>query len=255
VNASDHGQPTSNRGFASNGGARKARVFISYKRNAEPDETIAAQVCEALSRRHLPFMDRMIGVGTKWAGRIEAELHSSDFVITFLSEHSVVSEMVLAEIETAHMLAKGNAGRPVIIPVRLAYHEPLQYPLSAYLNSIQYAFWGGDEDTPRLLEELVRAISGGGLAGRDSRPADGTGGGDDPVPPPSPSPSAQPVPLEMPEGTMNPESLFYRPRLSDSIATEAITQPGVTITIKGPRQMGKSSLLIRTAASASLRMS
>ncbi len=39
-------------------------------------------------------------------------------------------------------------------------------------------------------------------------------------------------------------------RKEDAPALETIARQGVTITIKGPRQMGKSSLLIRTAAAA-----
>jgi hypothetical protein len=67
---------------------------------------------------------------------------------------------------------------------------------------------------------------------------------------PQPLPQAQPLSLEMPEGTMETESWFYVERKSDGVAQAAIERQGVTITIKGPRQMGKSSLLIRTIAAA-----
>lgn len=59
-----------------------------------------------------------------------------------------------------------------------------------------------------------------------------------------------PLKLEKPEGTMNPGSPFYIERPSDRIALESIPEDGVTITIKGPRQMGKSSLLLRTREAA-----
>ncbi len=52
--------------------------------------------------------------------------------------------------------------------------------------------------------------------------------------------------LEPPEGTMDPHSPFYVERAADALAGATIAHPGVTITIKGPRQMGKSSLLNRT---------
>ena len=71
---------------------------------------------------------------------------------------------------------------------------------------------------------------------------------------PRPLPAAQPVSLklslEMPEGTIDLESQFYVDRSVDAIALDTIGRQGVTITIKGPRQMGKSSLLIRTMAAA-----
>lgn len=44
---------------------------------------------------------------------------------------------------------------------------------------------------------------------------------------------------------MDPRSPLYVERPSDALAGATIRQPGVTITIKGPRQMGKSSLLYR----------
>jgi hypothetical protein len=54
------------------------------------------------------------------------------------------------------------------------------------------------------------------------------------------------APLEAPEGTMRPDSPFYIERLpADRIALDAIDRNGETITIKGPRQVGKSSLLGR----------
>jgi len=68
---------------------------------------------------------------------------------------------------------------------------------------------------------------------------------------PLPLASAQPLRLEMPEGTMDPQSALYVSRPEDDIALNAVTRQGVTLTIKGPRQMGKSSLLMRTMAAAS----
>src|SRR5690242_20638517 len=56
--------------------------------------------------------------------------------------------------------------------------------------------------------------------------------------------------LEPPEGTMNTQSAFYIERATDSIVLKTIQRQGVTITIKGPRQMGKSSLLIRAKEAA-----
>lgn len=65
-----------------------------------------------------------------------------------------------------------------------------------------------------------------------------------------PLPQAPALILEMPEGTMDPQSAFYIERSFDKVALGAIARQGVTITIKGPRQMGKSSLLVRTCQAA-----
>ncbi|MBN1220782.1 MAG: AAA-like domain-containing protein [Anaerolineae bacterium] len=229
----------------------RTAIFINYKRNVDPDEAVAAQIYQALSQRHRVFIDQTMLVGERWAGRIEAELRRADFIITILSANSIHSEMIEAEIAKAHRLAQ-QQGRPVILPVRLAYRKPFQYPLSAYLDSLNWAFWQGPEDTPRLIEELSQAIAGGQL------PIDEQGKTklltvETHAALTTPPPAAQPIGvaggrsirLEMPEGTMDPESKFYIERAGDRIALEAIERQGVTITIKAPRQMGKSSLLMR----------
>jgi hypothetical protein len=224
----------------------RVRIFISYKRNVTPDEQVAIEVFRALSEQpqYDVFIDQTMLVGTEWAKRIEEELHRSDYLISFLSENSVRSEMVLAEIETAHHLGKRN-GSPRILPVRLAYQEAFVYPLSAYLNPLNWALWHTDADTPKLIEQLLQAISHGHFAPDtqsrvivSSVPPEGN------IPPPTAS--AQILPnAEAPEGTMNPESHFYIEREEDATALRLIKEQGVTVTIKGPRQMGKSSLLIR----------
>jgi hypothetical protein len=66
---------------------------------------------------------------------------------------------------------------------------------------------------------------------------------------PRPHPMAQPSDLDQPEGTMNPESQFYVKRPADAIALQEMRQGGVVV-IKAPRQMGKSSLLVRTVQAA-----
>jgi hypothetical protein len=226
----------------------RAHLFISYKHDVEPDEPVARQVFEALSQQYEVFIDKKMMVGTPWIEHIKAELHRTDFLIIFLSAESICSEMVLDEIKIAHQLAQEQAGRPAMLPVRLAYREPFQYPLSEYLNPINWAFWESEADTPRLIEELKQAVSGGALSIDEGSKAAILQVG----PPPSfPQPlvSAQPVRLihlEMPEGTMAAQSTFYVERPSDRIALGTIETQGVTLTIKAPRQMGKSSLLVRT---------
>ena len=220
-----------------------AKIFISYKRNIEPDTPVATAVFEALRKEHDVFIDQTLQVGEKWAERIQQAIKESDYLIIFLSEHSVLSEMVIAEVETAHHHGKSHDGKPAILPVRLAYDEPLVYPLSAYLNPLQWALWDKEADTPRLIAELQRAVSGGSLP-------DKTTNAKAAVPTKEEVPTAfaniQPRDLGSPEGTMPHESQFYIERDSDRDAMQALCEiKGVTITIKGPRQMGKSSLLNR----------
>ena len=228
------------------------RIFISYKRDVEPDEKVALQIKQALSPQHQVFIDQKILVGTHWAEQIEAEISNCDFMIVLLSEHSVQSEMVETEIRMAHNFAQVQAKRPTILPVRLAYRQPFGYPLSAYLNQINWAFWENEKDTPRLIEELNLAIRGGKLTIGEVQSKDNLIQESEPSLLPKPFSSAQAMQLEMPSGTIETESPFYVERPSDAKALQTIAQKGkgVTIVIKGARQVGKSSLLIRTMNSA-----
>jgi hypothetical protein len=49
---------------------------------------------------------------------------------------------------------------------------------------------------------------------------------------------------------MDPASRFYVEREGDALCQTYIAEQGVTITIKAPRQLGKSSLLVRTTERA-----
>ena len=228
----------------------RARIFISYRRNAQPDEGLAQKLYEALSQQHDVFIDREMVVGTDWQQRINAELTVCDFLIPLLSENSAHSEMVEYEISQTHHLSVTQNGRPRILPIRVAYTQPFDYPLSAYLNHINWAVWNSEADTKSLIAELLIAIGGGELSLADVsakmaalQPA--------PIADlPRPRAFADPTQLERPDGTMDPESRFYIERPGDATCQREIQRTGVTIAIKAPRQMGKSSLLVRAAAQA-----
>lgn len=221
-----------------------AKIFISYKRNIEPDTPVATAVYEALRENHEVFIDRTLQVGQKWAERIQSAIKDADYFISFLSPHSVNSEMVIGEVDTAHQHGKAT-GKPAILPVRLDFNEPLVYPLSAYLNPLQWAIWSSNEDTPKLIAELRGAISGGQLQADSAAVVTQPGKtGEEEVPTAFANITIRD--LVSPEGTMLQKSPFYIERETDEEALHALHESnGVTITIKGPRQMGKSSLLNR----------
>jgi len=219
-----------------------AKVFVSYKRNSDPDESVARQIFEALQRQgHQVFIDRTMTVGQQWAEEIESNVRKSDCLIVVLTSGSCHSEMVRGEVEIARDQAAKSAGVPRILPVRLAYTGPLPYPLNAWLDSLQYALWRGDTDTPRVIEELGSAIAGGSLpqSADEMAPASAEAG--------SPLHSA---PLPPPGGSLDVDDPWYIHRDSDAAALRIIAMQGVTLVIKGSRQMGKSSLLVRTLSAA-----
>src|SRR5215213_2578884 len=103
----------------------RARVFISYKRDVKPDETLALDLKSALTQAgHHTFIDQTMLLGVEWALEIERQIKKSDFLLVLLSEASAQSEMVAKEVENASKLQQ-QTGKPVIVPVRVNYPGPL----------------------------------------------------------------------------------------------------------------------------------
>jgi len=243
---------------------RKKRIFISYTPDTVPDEPLALEIARALRERHAIAINQTMLAGTQWVEWIDDQIRRSDFLVVLLSKTSVQSEMIRLEIETAHQLAQ-HQGQPQILPVRLAYPQPFQYPLNEYLTPLSCVLWRDPQDTPTLIANLQKAILNGKLTiDTDTSqqqllqttlqtPLPASLPVTSQATPPSlspPSPVAQPLTLELPEGTMDLESRFYVERRSDTKSLNAIQRQGVTIPIKGPRQMGKSSLLNRILQAA-----
>ena len=72
-----------------------AKIFISYKRNVEPDHSLAGRVSDALTQQgHEVFIDRTLTVGQEWAKEIETRVRGCDYLIVFLTAASSASQMV-----------------------------------------------------------------------------------------------------------------------------------------------------------------
>jgi hypothetical protein len=227
------------------------QLFISYKRNAVPDESLARNLYQAFVQAgHRVFIDQDLKVGVAWAAEIQRQIEASDFMLVLLSEASVHSEMVAKEVEYAHRCYQ-QAGKARLLPVRVNYTTPLPYQLSHYLDQLQYAEWRSPADGERLVRQLLEA-----LAEKES------------LLPPSPElfsskpeeawmvpqPYADPRFIETlrePSGAVRLRSEFYLEREGDDQLSQELSKPyGATITIRAPRQTGKSSLLIRGLAQA-----
>ncbi|MDP1624255.1 MAG: toll/interleukin-1 receptor domain-containing protein [bacterium] len=137
----------------------KKKIFISYKRNVEPDEPVALELFSSLSKEHDVFIDLKMMVGTKWSREIQENLLSSDFFISLISENSVKSDMVSTEIQMAYKQSRIK-GSPIILPVRLNYFEDLEYDLTAYLDSRNYLSWKNYSDTKDVISQLQQVING-----------------------------------------------------------------------------------------------
>ncbi|MEM9275847.1 MAG: AAA-like domain-containing protein [Cyanobacteria bacterium P01_F01_bin.143] len=219
------------------------KVFISY-RTQEPDISLAQKFYDHLkAAEHNPFMAaKSIPWGENWVERIDQELKSCDYFLLLLSEQSVISDMVAAELRTAKKL-QNELGKPVILPIRLnlPIDDPLNYELRSSLQTIQQKSWNSTADTSKLLEEILAVIEGE----VQLEPVD------DAIAPvvKSVAKNRPPLPvadLELPGGTMRLDSKFYIKREPwDSRCLQEIENQAGLVRIKAPRQMGKTSLLAR----------
>lgn len=226
---------------------KRPKVFISYKRNAVPDEELANQIFEILAENSDVFLDqRLTTIGEDWGQKIDRGLREADFVIVLLSADSIRSEMVRGEIETAFQSHKA-IGRPAILPVRIAFRDGLPYPLGAYLNPFSFALWEQSKDTIRLIQQLLHAITVANALPKQSG---------DPFVNKAPLIERQdPLPSEgtqecdrSPAEDVEP---FHISTASEIEADRAIRHStGQTVVVSGPTQMGKSRLLGRLSKTA-----
>ncbi len=201
----------------------KREVVLLYRRQAQPDD----QVLDLLEKR-LPelgfsvFIDRHLKIGVEWAQSIEKRIRTADAVIALISEAAQNSEMVEAELEIASSEYQ-KRGLPRILPVRICRDEPVQGPLAVYLASLQYGVWHGPQDDESLLKEVQRALS-------------------------DPAPVA--VSPEPDTGGLSPDSPLYIERSADQPFHQALKSQESILLVKGPRQIGKTSLLARGVQTA-----
>ncbi len=222
-----------------------AKIFISYP-HGDPDEENLARFLHArlTDIGHEVFIDVGMKGGSDWVGEIRARIGWCDHLVVLLSERSMHSEMVQAEVRLAQRRHR-DTGRPRIVPLRVRYSGPLEYELDLYLGNLQYIPWNGPEESPRVYDEILRAMTGAqppplGPPAEPApqavaRPAVGES---------RPSAARDARPASVPGGTISQRDPYYVSRSADEVVVNLAAELGQTVVIKGPRQMGKSSLLL-----------
>jgi AAA domain-containing protein len=140
-----------------------------------------------------------------------------------LSDAATGSEMLEYELDTAADELR-KRGRPMILPIRVGSDQPLEGAMGALINGLQYAVWQGPQDDEPLVSQIIAALA-------DSSP-----------------PKKEPI--EPAGGAVPPSSRFYTLRESDAEFDEAMRANESMILVKGPRQIGKTSLIGRGAVLA-----
>ena len=138
-----------------------SRIFISYKRETEPDMSLASFLYASLtSQGHSVFKDvEKIPTGSDFGELISTEITGSDFFIVLLTKASTGQQgWVVAETETAKD-SEAYAGRPKILPVRVAYTQPLPLRLRAAIDHLHHFQWSDTTDNEKLLDAITQAIA------------------------------------------------------------------------------------------------
>lgn len=235
----------------------QAKLFIAYKRLALQDQKLATHIFDTLtSFGHSVFIDQNMRTGEEWLDRIDSEIQTSDFLVVLLSEDSIDSEMVRSEIFRAKDYQKAQ-GRPRVLPIRVAFEGMLPYAIASFLNPLQYIHWQSPSDNDKTVEAITQAINNNLPEQPDPfsqiPTTEAALSEDGRLLPPSqttspPSPEFDPrfiKRLTAPGGAVRLSDKLYIERQEDHDLREEMVQWGSTITIRAPRQTGKTSLLMR----------
>ncbi len=202
---------------------KSLKLVIVYKRNAQPDDQILSILESAMiADGHDVFIDRHLKIGVEWAKAIEEKIRAADAVIALVSDAAMGSEMLEYELETAFDEHR-KRGKPYLLPVRVGAERTIEGPAGKYINGLNFSIWKGPEHNQAVVTEIRAAL-------REE-----------------PKPAEPELQLEPVGGAVPPDSPFYAERMSDVEFSKAVRANESIILVKGPRQIGKTSLIGRGA--------
>ncbi len=227
-------------------GKADTQIFISHSHQGPGVELVDTLYNTLKEQEFTPFLDQKdILPGENWPTAILSAIHSSDYFVLMLSEHSNLSEMVLKEVEEARKMQQ-NTGRPIIIPIRIQWPEnkPLNFKLRGWLDLIQQLSWSGPADSQAIVKKVTDVI-GQRETMRTTKKVSAEAVEafiEDVNTEIAPSPVAN---LKSPTGAVRLDSKYYITRHGEEHFITRVSDPGALLRIRGPRQFGKTSLLAR----------
>jgi hypothetical protein len=160
-------------------------------------------------------VDPHLKIGLEWARKVEEQIRGADVMLVLLSKSSLTSEMLEYELEIA-LDQKLRDPSYRILPIRIEATTPPTGAIGALIGNLPYLTWSQEGDEALFLADLVDWLGseGAGL------------------------PQALP-----PVRTIAPDSPFYIVRQTDAQLEECLKNQTSIVLVKGPRQVGKSSLI------------
>jgi AAA-like domain/TIR domain len=221
-------------------------VFISYSH--KDDDLREELVVHLANLQHqgkiLAWTDRGIEAGTEWDAEIKHQLETASVILLLISPPFMASKYCY-DLEMQRAVQRHHEGTTRVIPIILRPVDWKDSPFSKLQvlpkDAKPVTQWG-DRDSAFL--NVVEGIRGAveSLQAAQVKPKGATAE-EKPLPL-----TILPVPLELeePSGQVPLDSSFYIDRPpTETRCYEAILKPGALIRIKAPRQVGKSSLMIR----------
>lgn len=226
------------------------RVFISCRGDVARDVELALAVYEQLIAVGMApfFAPKSITNNEDWALALTQALRACHGFVLLLSEEASTSEMVTAEFDLARQLHNNNDATPYVLVVRVHFPKSSKqrFPMREHLKEFKQIKWRDSDDTQAIVADVLANVQHEhkrpkaklGFAQTLSLRVATTAG------------SLTLAPLERPGDLVRSDSPYYvRPMVEDGCIREVL-KPGSLIRIKGPRQMGKTSLMMRLLSHA-----
>jgi len=192
------------------------RVAVLYRRGEEAETNLLRLLEQTLTPPEYALeVDPHLKIGLEWARKVEEKIRGADVVIALLSKTSLASEMLEYELELA-LDQKLRVPRYRILPIRVDALTPASGPIGSLVGNLPYLSWSEGADETMFLADLVDWL-GSGESGL---------------------PEALP-----PVRTIAPDSPFYVVRSTDLQLKKCLEEQTSIVLVKGPRQVGKSSLI------------
>lgn len=208
---------------SSSAASQTTKVVLLYRRNAKPDDQVLLFLEDQLEALgYQVFIDRHLKIGVEWAKAIEDKIRNADAVVALVSDSAAGSEMLEYELETAFDEYR-KRGKPFLLPVRIGGDGPIDGTIGMILQPLNHTTWMGPEDNNRVLTAIHSALT-------------------EPLAPSTPELQLEPV-----GGAISGDSPFYIERSTDAEFLNAVRARESIVLVKGPRQMGKTSLIGRGA--------
>lgn len=134
---------------------RKEPVFLSYSGN---DTDLAVQISAELKKRFQQVFDykdgKSITPGEPWIKKIFDQLTAAALGVPLISNNYLQSGN--CEHEAQELVAQHDAGKMVIIPVKL--YEKVDFEDTTWMRSMQYMHLNKYPDIPSMVDNLVESF-------------------------------------------------------------------------------------------------